>query len=180
MVPGAFEIIAAAQKAPMNRTTRIVAMFSASAQGSTKMTNRPRAIIYTGLRPYISDRGARTMEPQAMPRRYVVTPRIPVLSLIPNSSIRPGIADVYDVEYSTTVVVLYDMTAIMTPLNHSGQANGLSLSSSSKSTSKAMSVVAFVAVLLFVLARWSCVGMIPPIALVDEARDKCGVRVFSW
>lgn len=93
-VPGAFEIIAAAQKAPINRNTRIVAIFCASAHGKTKMTNKPSAIMYTGRRPYISDSGARTTLPQAMPSKYVVTPRMPVFLLMPQSSIKPGIADV--------------------------------------------------------------------------------------
>ena len=44
-VPGAFEIIAAAQKAPINRKTRIVAIFFANAQGRTKITNNPSAMI---------------------------------------------------------------------------------------------------------------------------------------
>ena len=68
-VPGAFEIIAAAQKAPMNLNTKIVAIFCASAQGRTKITNSPSAIMYTGRRPYISLKGANTTLPQAIPSK---------------------------------------------------------------------------------------------------------------
>jgi hypothetical protein len=68
-VPGAFEIIAAAQKAPINLNTKIVAIFFASAHGSTKITKNPSAMMYTGRRPYISDSGARITLPQAMPSR---------------------------------------------------------------------------------------------------------------
>ena len=93
-VPGAFEIIAAAQNAPMNRNTSIVAMFLANAQGSTKITNEAIAMMYTGLRPYISDSGASTTLPHAMPIRYVVIPKMPVFLLMPHSSIKPGMADV--------------------------------------------------------------------------------------
>jgi hypothetical protein len=97
-VPGAFEIIAAAQNAPINLNTRIVAIFCASAQGRTKITNSPSAMMYTGRRPYISDKGARTTLPQAIPSKYVVTPKMPVFREIPRSLIRPGMADVYEVE----------------------------------------------------------------------------------
>lgn len=93
-VPGALEIIAAAQKAPIKRKTRIVAIFCANAQGSTKITKSPNAMTYTGRRPYISDSGARTTLPHAMPSRYVVTPKIPRFRLMPQSSIRPGMAEV--------------------------------------------------------------------------------------
>jgi hypothetical protein len=68
-VPGAFEIIAEAQNAPTNRKTRIVAMFVASAHGNTKITNKPSAVTYTGRLPYISDNGASTTLPQAIPSR---------------------------------------------------------------------------------------------------------------
>ena len=79
---------------------------------------------------------------------------MPVFREIPKSSIKPGMADVYEVEYSTTQVVANDMTAMMKPLYHSVQVIGFPFSfSSSKSTSKAGSVVAVVAVLLFVRVR---------------------------
>ena len=78
---------------------------------------------------------------------------MPVFREIPKSSIKPGIADVYEVEYSTTQVVANDMTAMMKPLYHSVQVMGFPFSLSSKSTSKAGSVVAVVAVLLFVRVR---------------------------
>jgi hypothetical protein len=78
----------------MNRKTRIVAIFFASAQGSTKITKHPNAMIYTGRLPYISDKGASTTLPHAMPSKYVVTPKIPVFLLMPQSSIKPGMAEV--------------------------------------------------------------------------------------
>ena len=69
-------------------------MFFASAHGSTKITNKAIAMMYTGRRPYISDKGASTTLPQAMPIRYVVMPKMPVFLLIPQSSIKPGMAEV--------------------------------------------------------------------------------------
>jgi hypothetical protein len=73
---------------------------------------------------------------------YVVIPSTgTVLSLIPNADITPGIAEVYDVEYMTTVRVLNDIVKIMRERCHIGQLRGSDGSSSEKSISKFGSVV---------------------------------------
>lgn len=153
-----------------------------------------------GRLPYISDSGARMMEPRARPNRYVVMPRTSnVLLLMPNVSIIPAMPAEYEVEYMTlqtsaiysrsfnphagfllllnwmkahaqalhglvaesskeartyTEVVEKETIAIIHARYHSGHSLGFPLSpSSSQSTSKAGSDVAFVAMETPVLIR---------------------------
>jgi hypothetical protein len=71
------------------------------------------------------------------------------------------------------------MIAMMKPLYHSGQVIGFPFSSSSKSISKVESVMVFAVVFSSFRFAVKYVGFVPPTALVDEARERCGVRVFS-
>lgn len=47
-----------------------------------------------GLRPYISDSGARITDPTAMPMRYVVIPAMPSVSVMGKVRSMPGSAEV--------------------------------------------------------------------------------------
>ena len=90
------EIMAAPAMAPKNRMTRIWGRLFDSAHGMMSIVKMATAIRYTGRRPYISLRGARSSDPSARPHRYVVMPRIiNVLDLTPNVCIMPGMPLVY-------------------------------------------------------------------------------------
>lgn len=79
-VPGALAIIAAPNTAPKNLVTMMAWMFLASAQGRMRITNRAIEYVYTGFLPYVSDIGARSKDPTASPKRYVVTPSVVIVS----------------------------------------------------------------------------------------------------
>jgi len=67
--PGALDTKLAAANAPKNLGINRLSIFLARAQGKIKITNIAVEIMYTGLRPYISERGARTVDPAAIPIR---------------------------------------------------------------------------------------------------------------
>ena len=102
---------------------------------------------------------------------YVVIPSTGMVLLsIPKLDMMPGIAEVYDVEYITTVSVLYEIMKMMRPRYQMGQLRGSAGSSSPKSISKFGSVV--VATDAWVMWRLSALAL-----------DWIGCRMFpllSW
>lgn len=92
--------------------------------------------------------------PVAIPIRYVVTPKIPVVSEMPNVLCKPGIDDVYEVEYSTTQLVPYDIARMTRLLYQTGHSFGFPSSPSSQSTSNAGSDVCTVVKVPPVFVRW--------------------------
>lgn len=67
IVPGDMAIMTAPKNAPKNRTMINSWRELPMPQGMIKMVVKAMPTMYTGRRPYISDMGARTMEPSASP-----------------------------------------------------------------------------------------------------------------
>jgi hypothetical protein len=68
-VPGALEIVTEPASAAKKRITRMVVMFLATQEGMTNRKYKDSEIVYTIRRPYNSDNGARSIGPEARPRR---------------------------------------------------------------------------------------------------------------
>jgi hypothetical protein len=77
---------------PKNLTIKISESPVAKAHGKTIRQKNSKLPVYTGLRPYISLRGAKIRLPNAKPTKYMVTPNVAIGSLVTlNSFIMPGI-----------------------------------------------------------------------------------------
>ena len=70
MLPGEIASMAPPKNAPKKRTTINSAKEVARAHGMMRIVVMNMLTMYTGRRPYISDMGARTMEPIANPRTW--------------------------------------------------------------------------------------------------------------
>lgn len=65
--PGALAIIADPAKAPKKRTTKTSGRDVARPHGIMRSMKRSMLTMYTGLRPYISEMGAKITDPAARP-----------------------------------------------------------------------------------------------------------------
>lgn len=103
---------ALAKKPPKKRHTNIVCRFCATATGILKMakTNMPKNRGY--LRPYNSDRGPKTMGPNAKPSTKRLTPSIITTCETPNS-LAVGIVAVLNTEDANVTVNVFRERAMV-------------------------------------------------------------------